>query len=164
MKPGTDEDTSTPVLEKLKRAFNQLNQDLPLPENLQYSLTETEGQRTFKVFGKVEGTFEVRPWLAGAKFLAAQLQTLQSAFSFSLVSEQDYVEVTEFPETSFMVAEAHTQGNAFVHGIGLGLKPHMDFDEERSRDPDWKVSGPQMYRKLSWNQATGWAELILFKR
>jgi hypothetical protein len=164
MKPGTDEDPTTPVLEKLKRAWNQINQDLQLPGSLQHSLIEKQGHRIFKVFGKVDRAFEVRPWLAGAQSLEVRLHTLQNIFSFSMLSEQDHVEVIEFPETSFMLAEAHTQGSPFVHGIGLGLKPHMDFDEERSMDPVWKISGPKMYRKLSWNQNTGWADLILFKR
>ncbi len=164
MKPGTEDDPGLPVLEKLKKNFKEINQDLNLGVEIEFSLQETAGQRVLRLSGNLNQTFQFRPWLQGARWVEIKTLNQGQLHTEKLIRKQDFVSVESFPKTSIYLAEAHTQGSPFVHGIGITLKPEMDDSEERGEDPILKLKGPEFYKSLSWNKLTGWADLIFFGR
>lgn len=148
------------AFEKSKKRWLEANQDLALPTETTYRIREGVLEVTIPL---AKGAVEFRPWLPGVSQVRIAIRSPEdkSWRSRRLAREQDYFSVTEFPSTSFLLAEAHTQGAPFVHGIGMCLHPQMDETEERSTDPATGLSGPAFYRTLSWNERTGWGNLFL---
>jgi hypothetical protein len=142
------------ALGDMKAAWSALNQDLNLPpDSLIYSISDSrENKKSKREFivrcpdGAMKRPLTFRPWFAGSKYAVLTAVDKDAQVSTrKFFRERDYVSVTEFPETSFMVSEAHSQGAPFVHGIGLQLAP---------ADPD-------RYKSTAWNKKTGWGDLIL---
>lgn len=109
------------------------------------------------------------------KFLTKDKQTNKERWiSKTLTRAKSYFAAYDFPSTSFLVSEAHSQGAPFIHGIGIMFKPLMDENEERGiedgyignttqQERDSHTKGPDYYRHTTWNKATGWGDLILLK-
>jgi hypothetical protein len=137
------------------------NHDLLIDYDFYYDLIAIDSKNYFVIKGAVNAPFKFRPWLPGVKNIIIETQYKNWART-SYTKEFDYFYTTEFPESSFLVSEAHTQGVPFIHGIGIMMKPHMKRNEirgENTRDPS--IKGQDYYKSLSWNQNTGWGDLIL---
>jgi hypothetical protein len=146
------------ALGAVKAAWNALNQDLSLPDSLTYDLSDfREDKKSKREFivrcsdGAMKKPLTFRPWFAGSKYAVLTAVDKDGKVSTrKLFRERDYVSVTEFPETSFMVSEAHSQGVPFVHGIGIALDPG------RSQT---MPTDPNLYKATSWNKRTGWGDI-----
>lgn len=155
------------LLAKATERFKAVNQDLKLPKELKYSIEVRGAERYLAVQGRVDSTFRLRVWLPGT--LEVRLQRSNRLArpddwpAQTLTRDRDVVETDQFPSTSFLLSEAHTQGAPFIHGIGINLKPWMDYDEENGADPTTGLEGPDAYRMLQWSRKTGWADAILFR-
>lgn len=151
------------AFEKVKKRWLEANQDLALPPQTTYRVKDGIFEITLPL---ADNPVEFRPWLPGTDQVRIGVRSPKNKRwkSRRLTREQDYFSVSEFPTSSFMLAEAHTQGAPFIHGIGMCLNPLMDETEERSTDPDSGLSGPAFYRSLSWNKRTGWGELFLLNK
>jgi len=147
------------ALEDTRGAWKALNQDLNLPETLTYDLHDfqekREPRREFAVRapdGALKKPVTFRPWLAGAKyFVLTTVDKDGQASTRKLFKDKDYITVSDFPETSFLVSEAHDQGAPFIHGIGIAV------------DTGAIAGVPQQapYSATSWNRDTGWGDLVL---
>jgi hypothetical protein len=154
------------ALGHIKAAWNDLNQDLSLPDTLTYDISDfRENKRSKREFivrcpdGALKKPLTFRPWFAGSKY--AVLTSVDKDGQVSnkkFFRERDYISVTEFPETSFMISEAHNQGAPFMHGIGILLYPGMG---RGSAAGPTAPADPNLYRATAWNSRTGWADLIL---
>jgi hypothetical protein len=164
MKPGSEDEPEITVLEKLKKYFQYINQDLKSENEISFSLDESKGQRILKLSGNLQKPLRFRPWMQGTRWVEIKTLKRGQLQSKRLVRELDYVSFDQFSRPSIYLSEAHTQGSAFVHGIGINLKPEMDESEERAEDPVLKLKGPEFYKNLSWNKKTGWADLIFFSK
>lgn len=153
------------ALVSIKAAWNALNQDLSLPDSLTYDISDRrEDKKSKREFivrcadGAMKKPLTFRPWFAGSKYAVITAVDKDGQVSTrKLFRERDYVSVTEFPEASFMVSEAHNQGVPFVHGIGLLL----DSDMGRSSGAASTPTDPKLYKANAWNKKTGWGDLIL---
>jgi len=150
------------VLAKLKKRWVENNQEF---RSKHRKLNFTVRNREFVVSGLVPKTgIFVRPWLPGVLEVKLSVKDSSNVWKKTrYMREKDYFSVTKFPTTSFLVAEAHTQGAPFIHGVGINLKPLMNKKEERAVDLIRGLKGSDLYRANSWNKKTGWADLILFK-
>ncbi len=165
LRKGTEDDPEISVEAQLINKWQSLNQGLPLPENLVFQVQEEETgeakRRTFWVSGAVANDIYFRPWMAGANKIQLELCDSREQCRQSSVQRKDFVSVSAFPASSIYLSEAHTFGAPFVRGIGISLHPEMDNNEIRAGDPLTGLRGPAYYRSLPWNQATGWADLVL---
>ncbi|MBI3038126.1 hypothetical protein HYY75_03600 [bacterium] len=159
---------SETALDDLKKQWDSVNRDLKFPKGLSFYSRETERRshplRELVVRGPVQETLRFRPWLPSTLYVI--LTTLKSDGTRShrkFTREKGYFEFGDFPESSFMLSEAHSQGAHFIHGIGVCFRPRMNNDEERSLDPISGLSGPTFYKTLAWNRKTGWGDLILLE-
>jgi hypothetical protein len=157
------------ALEDIKTAWKDLNQDLSLPDTLTYDVSDfRENRQTKREFivrcpdGALKKPLTFRPWLAGAKYAVLTIVDKAGRISVRrLFREKDYITVAGFPDTSFLVSEAHSQGAPFIHGVGLLLNPGMKSDFEHSLDQTTGLTGDASYKTMAWNKRTGWADLIL---
>jgi hypothetical protein len=60
--------------------------------------------------------------------------------------------VTEFPPGSCLIAEGHSGGTYPCHGLFVCFAPEVAADHV--------VSGPDDYRRLSWDVQTGWSRFL----
>lgn len=150
---------SKKVLSEMTKRWKDVNRDFSAPSGQRFQATATH----FEVITPVTRTFKVRPWLSGVRRARVATRGLEVGdfTEKTLERESDFFSVDRFPESSFMVAEAHTTGAPFVHGVGIGFHPLMDDTEERAVDWRTGAKGPTYYRSTKWNQRTGWGELIL---
>ncbi|MBI4924944.1 MAG: hypothetical protein HY843_03385 [Bdellovibrio sp.] len=156
---------SKKLKETFIKQFKEQNQDIELPQNLKFHLRTLNKKTFFIIIGFAEKNYKLRPWLPGVKSFKLQLTNLKekkTTRNFSI--EQDYYVRRDFPSTSFLVSEAHSQGAPFINSIGIFLKPLMDENEVRATDPITGLKGPAYYLNLPWNQSTGWGELTLLNR
>lgn len=138
------------ALEEIRSAWRSLNQDLKLPQGLTYDVhdfwDDKRPKREFIVRcpdGVLKEAVSLRPWLAGAKYcLLKTVDRGGRAADKRYIKGTDYISVKEFPETSFMVSEAHNQGAPFIHGTGVSL------------------NGSGAYNDTAWSKSTGWGSLI----
>ncbi len=143
------------ALPDIERAWKMSNQDIGLPEGLIYDVYDFRERhnpkREFIVRGPemaLKRLIVLRPWLPGTQYVV--LTTVDHAGQVTekkLFRDEDYFSVKEFPPTSFMAGEAHSQGAPFVHGIGVALDPAI---------PDASA-----YMATAWNARTGWIDLFL---
>lgn len=155
------------ALNDIRAAWNSLNQDLTLPDALTYDISDfREEKRSKREFivrcsdGGMKKPFTFRPWFPGSKY--AVLTAVDKGGQVStrkFFRERDYISVTEFPETSFMVSEAHNQGAPFIHGISLLLDPEMG--RAAGAGEFGAPTDPGLYRATAWSKKTGWGDLIL---
>jgi hypothetical protein len=153
------------IEQKIIKKWNEANQDLRLPKNLKLKVTEFNGERTLQVSAKFKTpqSFEARVWLPATRKVELTIFEGVQGTTQTLHRDGDYFEALNFPEDSFMVAEAHSQGVPTIHGLGMTFKPLMGRDEERGIDPFTGAAGPDYYRMTEWNKATGWGSLVLLK-
>lgn len=159
------------VLRDIQQAWREANQDLDLPAGLTCDLADIgDGRNPGRELivrcpeGVLKKPVELRPWLAGAKYIILKTFDRKGrATERKLTKGKDYFSVRKFPETSFMISEAHNQGAPFIHGVGLVLNPGMKPEFERSRDPATGLSGPAFYRTTAWNKRTGWGDLTFIE-
>lgn len=149
------------ALERLKLRWEDNNKDLELTENLKMRFRKTDKSLWLIISGHTSKGFTFRPWLPGTKQVKIKVLKKLQFISKTYNRKKDYLFVGHFPKTSFLLSEAHTHGAPFIHGIGITLKPEMDYNEERAFDPYLGLKGPDLYRKLKWNEHTGWADLVL---
>ncbi len=154
------------ALTQLTKNWTELNQDLALPSGLSLRVAEhrVKGKlyRRLIVAGALDAPLTVRPWMPGARLV--RVRTMDADGEWTEKSHKrtyDAVSVRSFPESSFLISEAHSQGAPFIHGVGVTLKPLMTLDEEEATDPINGLRGPELYRAGAWNQATGWGDLTL---
>jgi hypothetical protein len=152
------------ALGEMKAAWQGLNQDLQLPAALAFDISDFwEDKRPRREFivrcpdGVMKSPVRFRPWAAGAKYcLLKTVDRSGRAAEKRYIKGVDYISVTDFPESSFMAAEAHSQGAPFIHGIGIAMGPSQKPGAESIPAP----GGPEAYRATAWNKKTGWADLI----
>lgn len=160
---------SAEALEILKQQWESANPDLAsgaLHFEFQDKAAQSGDQaRWLIVRGEVTKPMALRVWLPGTQRVKlALLDRNGSWHRTTLTRRQDYISASQFPRSSFLVGEAHSQGAPFIHGIGVNMKPLMDNTEERANDPLTGLLGPALYRSTRWNQATGWGDLILLNK
>ena len=149
------------ALDEIMLSWKKLNQDLGLPGTLKYSVSDFwEDKRPRREFivkcpeGAIKEPITFRPWLAGAKYCVLTVVGRDGKpAERRFIKSDDFFSVKDFPETSFMISEAHNQGAPFIHGIGITIDPAV---------PQGKAPAPaaEGYGATLWNQATGWGELI----
>ncbi len=154
------------TLEDIKARWSEANQGLAQPPTLSFSLVDIPSpsgrDREFVVTGNLTDPFHFRPWLAGTQYFSqsqtdAKGQTRRTTFS----REKDYFVADRFPNSSFLVAEAHTQGAPFLHGVGIVLYPDMPESMDRAKDPATGLAGPYLYRSMAFSRRTGWGDVSL---
>ena len=147
------------ALSEMTKRWKDANRDLAAPGDQSFDVNDGY----FEVLTPIDSTFSVRPWLAGVRSarVATRDREIGAMQETVLRRESDFFSVDRFPETSFMVAEAHTSGAPFVHGVGINFHPLMDETEERAVDQRTGKKGPAYYRATKWNERTGWGDLIL---
>jgi hypothetical protein len=134
--------------------WKAVNQDLAIPDSLSYDCVESrDGKDLKREFtlrcpdGALKKAMTFRLWLPGAK--NATLTAVDPGGRVTtrrFFRDKDYFSVKEFPETSFLVSEAHTQGGTFIHGLSV------DLDASSMRD--------LQYRSTAWNARTGWGDIF----
>jgi len=154
------------ALKSISDKWQENNQDFALPSDLRYELVAIRSpelrDREFIVSGELAAPLVLRPWLPGTQYYTLSTVGHDNAtHRLTRSREQDYIVAERFPDTSFLLAEAHTQGAPFIHGVGLLLHPRMDASMERSTDPLSGRTGADLYRDTAWNRATGWGDIML---
>ena len=154
------------ALKEIKELWFELNQDQALPGSLNYDVVKVPSasgrDREFVVSGEIAAPLRFRPWLAGAQYFVLTTDKGDGGEPKRITRsrEEDFFLVDRFPKTSFLVAEAHTQGVPFIHGIGIVLYPGMTAQMDRTVDPLTRSTGRDFYRETSWNRVTGWGDLM----
>lgn len=154
------------TLEAVKGRWAEANQDLALPADLSCRLVDIPSpsgrDREFVVAGNLTAPLRFRPWLAGTQYFTLALTGGDGRTRRTTRSrDQDFFVADRFPPGSPLVAEAHTQGAPFLHGLGIVLYPDMDETMERAVDPETGLKGPAFYRSTAFSRSTGWGEVML---
>ncbi|MBI3558278.1 MAG: hypothetical protein HY074_18580 [Deltaproteobacteria bacterium] len=161
---GDENMSEQDALPSFKKAWQAANQDLPGLDALELAVVRSREQPSYLVRGTVTAPLELRPWLPGTRHIRLSYIDREGNWQRrSFKRDEDYVAVTEFPPSSVLLAEAHSQGAPFIHGLGIDFFPLMEENEERSEDAASGLSGPAFYKFLSWNRRTGWGDLILLR-
>lgn len=111
-------------VEELKREWMRINSDLRLPEGIKFEVVDLgpkdPSRKEFIVRGNVEDMVSFRPWLGNSAYSTL---TTYDAQGYKCVRryprENFYFSADRFPETSFLVAEAHGQGEPLAHGVSM---------------------------------------------
>jgi hypothetical protein len=153
------------ALKEIKAQWLEANQDQFIPDTLRYAVVRVPGasgnDREFIVSGEVTRPLQFRPWLAGTQYYILTTEDASGVRTqVTRTREKDYFAVDRFPQTSFLVAEAHTQGLPFIHGIGIMLYPRMSDKMNRSEDPITHSTGQDFYRETAWHRGTGWGDAM----
>ncbi|OFZ12661.1 MAG: hypothetical protein A2X86_15185 [Bdellovibrionales bacterium GWA2_49_15] len=153
--------SSEKFLEDARSRFLEMNKDLiTSPENFTFKIKIRHRKPYLEISPRGPETLQLRPWLPGSR----KVIVVQNNVKRSLVRDRDYISLKDFPQSSFLIASATTQGAPFIHGIGLNLNPLMDENEERGLDPLTGLRGPYFYEMTSWNRRVGWGDLIHLNR
>ena len=153
--------TPEQFLDNAKQRFFEMNKDfVASPNDLEFKLKTRHSKPFIEIIGTTAKTIHLRPWLPGSR----EVLVMQNGKERRLIRKRDYSSMVDFPNTSFMLASATTQGAPFVHGIGLNFNPLMDENEERGEDSLTGLRGPYSYEMTSWNQRVGWGDLIHLNR
>lgn len=153
------------ILSALTDCWAENNQDLEQPGSLEFKIvTKGNGKKYLLVSYGMAKEFSFRPWLPGVTEVEISYQDRSGSWQTKTIErEKDYFYSENFPDSSFLLAETHTQGAPFIHGIGITFKPLMDEEEQQGLDPITGLKGPDFYKITSWNKRTGWGDLILLK-
>lgn len=150
--------------QKIFDKWQEANQGLELPKNLDLKVLQYEGKRWLRVRGQSLGgaNFSCRVWLpATSKVFYSVKQTGLATFSHHELSRESTAFIAEgFGAESFLLAEAHSQGVPYIHGPGMVFDLNMNQDEERGEDPVTHAKGPDYYKQTRWSRITGWGDLL----
>jgi Clostripain family len=146
--------------DRFQARWEDLNQDLPVPENLAVAF---EGEWTTVSGPSGSAPWRLRPWMAGVKVVRLDYAGGARPRREIYRHQRDFISARRFPESSFLLSEAHTQGAPFVHGLGILLHPLMNLEEVKSEDRYSGLKGPAAYKALEWNRRTKWGDLTLLE-
>lgn len=146
--------------------WREANQDLRLPSGLSYELVSVPGskrnERQFVIRGELKQDLRFRPWFAGTQYFILTVEDRQGrATRKTFARDKDYFVAERFPESSYLVAEAHTQGTPFLHGVGMMLYPWMSVYMPKSTNQITGLKGTPYYKATAWSRRTGWGEATL---
>lgn len=115
---------SAKALSVIKSAWQRSNAGLVLPESFAYSIQDSGNgsdlRREFIVKGDVVSPVTFRPWLPGAQYVILTITDKNGRTTVrQYTRERDYVSVETFPQSSFMISEAHSQGLPRIEGASL---------------------------------------------
>lgn len=154
------------LFQLFKGKWRDANQDLEMPDGLDFELVAIPGARNndrqLVVRGRLEKDLRFRPWFAGTQYFLLSTESHDGRVERKAYArDKDYFVAKNFPSSSFMVCEAHTQGVAYLHGVGLMLYPWMSVYMPKSTDPLTGLKGTAYYKSTAWSRRTGWGALTL---
>jgi hypothetical protein len=146
--------------------WREANQDLPLPSGQSFELVSIPGSknndRQFVIRAELKKDLRFRPWFAGTQYFILTTEDHQGRTTRKTYSrDKDYFVADRFPESSYLVAEAHAQGTPFLHGVGMMLYPWMSVYMPKSTNQITGLKGTPYYKSTAWSRRTGWGEATL---